>query len=58
MDENKYKTNCINNAVWYWQEKLKGTIFWWEVKQYSQEFIKEQIIFFKNKQTKWKKSHH
>ena len=47
--ENKFKTNCINSAVWYWEEKQKGTIFWWEVKQYSQEFIKEQIIFFKNK---------
>ena len=56
--ENKFKTNCLNSAVWYWEEKLKGTMFWWEVKQYSQEFIKEQIIFFKNKQEQWKKLHH
>ena len=58
MDNNKFKTNCINSAIWFWEEKLKGTYYWWETKQYSQEFIKEQIIFFKNKQEQWKKSHH
>jgi len=43
------KIRYINNAIWYWEEKLKGTIFWWEEKQYSEKFIKEQIIFFKQK---------
>jgi hypothetical protein len=51
MKNNKFKINYINNAIWYWEEKLKGTIFWWEEKQYSQKFIEKQIIFFNKKLT-------
>jgi len=37
----------IDNAIWYLEQKLKGTIFWWDKKEYSNEWILSQITFFK-----------
>lgn len=43
--ENRLRYLC--NAIWYWEQKLKGTIFWWDKKKYSDEWILSQITFFK-----------
>lgn len=47
---NKDKDNRlrhIDSAIWYWGEKLKGTVFWWDKKEYSNDWILAQIKYFK-----------
>jgi hypothetical protein len=37
----------IEIAIWYWEEKLKGTKFWWHENDYSKQWIISQIKYFK-----------
>jgi hypothetical protein len=41
----------VETAIWYWEEKLKGTKFWWDENDYSKEWIISQIKFFKEYKT-------
>jgi hypothetical protein len=47
LNEKENRLRYIDNAIWYWEQKLKGTIFWWDKNIYSNEWILSQIIFFK-----------
>lgn len=47
INNKQNRLHYINGAIWYWEEKLKGTVFWWDNKTYTNEFIKSQIVFFK-----------
>jgi hypothetical protein len=49
MDSEKEKNivRHVDHAIWYWEEKLKGTKFWWDENEYSEEWIISQIKYFK-----------
>ena len=48
IDIKENRLRYIDGAIYYWKEKLKGTIFWWDKNRYSNEFILSQINFFKS----------
>lgn len=45
MKQNRLR--YIDGAIWYWEERLKGVVFWWNKKEYTKDFILDQITFFK-----------
>ncbi len=42
-----HKLKIINNAIYSWEQRYNGIIFWFDVKIYSKEWCLEQILFFK-----------
>ena len=37
----------IENAIWYWTEKLNGRVFWWDKSpEPTEDWCKEQIAYF------------
>lgn len=46
IDNKQNRLRYINTAIYYWESKQKGVLFWWDKNKYTNEFINSQIIFF------------